>query len=67
MKGRDVWLLLTGAPIKHTSFSWDVASISPTTKHRFKIADGLRHLPARRYYPYTQNGGIYHFLVCLSA
>jgi len=62
IKNRGIELLLTGTPVKHAAFSWDVSINAAYNKNTvIKIADGLTSLFLPGATTRTQNGGIYHF------
>ncbi|MEJ7768489.1 MAG: SusC/RagA family TonB-linked outer membrane protein, partial [Chitinophagaceae bacterium] len=62
IKNRGVELLLTGSPVKRTSFSWEVSFNMAYNKNTvLKIADGLKSIFLPGATTRTQNGGIYHF------
>jgi TonB-linked SusC/RagA family outer membrane protein len=62
IKNKGIELLLTGTPVKHATFSWDVSFNFAYNKNTvLKIADGLTSLFLPGATTRTQNGGIYHF------
>jgi TonB-linked SusC/RagA family outer membrane protein len=62
IQNRGIEVLLTGAPVRSSNFTWDVAyNMAYNNNKVLKIADGLTSLFLPGATTRTQNGGIYHF------